>query len=740
MINVKNKGIDSFFRNLSQGTKRLYKNVKSQFKRFFRRRKISEELLFPLSPKSDLQKKDPQFAVYQKYLQKAFRNRNIKNIAVSGNLGSGKSSIIRSFDRSRNGKEKFLYISLIDFVRKQDISNGANPINPNDRKGGKLSAEKLANSFLAQVTARCRPGELPQKSLELIPEKGNKAMLLAAAVTLLFGQVFMLLFPEPFGTIARSLRIPDSLNAYVHDVLYITACLTSALILYGICSTLFSSLLINSITLKNDHAAAEMKIKSALPALDANQLALVCALYSLRKKVDRTVVFEDLDRLHNECSSELLDMLRDTNDLVNTYCSEREFFPKQYRFIYALSDNLFAADMRVKFYDFILPIIPIVNHHNSNVLLADILRGFGIKRNQREKWEAISKLSVFLTDNRMLRDFQNEFMVYRDIYVANLNPQKKSGKRKVSQPLQNNSSMQLSQDELLTIAGIVIYKTLFPSKFASMFAADGYASLQMVTKEDCDITGVSDAYKDNLINGINNLFEAGVIYPFSLEMIGNTKSNILMHWKRVSQNGTRNEQIKLLNEITLPNNHLVENTPQMMFAEYLFENNWMANYSDKSLLFAYFDFLYNISASSKKVKNITGIKCDTELMQRFCNAVNLNDVVLPKPGRNSLQHFTNLYRLLSERPELWGLVKKAPGWKVVFWWSIWILYKMQPSDLLAYSWNSEMGKVLKSVLFTYSNEVPESVWTCEVTKKKCIRDFSQTPLFNGQKNIENSTP
>ena len=71
------------------------------------------------------------------FLEDAFGQSDIKNIALTGNFGAGKSSILRSFDKSQNGgKEKYLYISLADFELNGKVNGNQDFIEtPFENKG-----------------------------------------------------------------------------------------------------------------------------------------------------------------------------------------------------------------------------------------------------------------------------------------------------------------------------------------------------------------------------------------------------------------------------------------------------------------------------------------------------------------------------------------------------------------------------------------------------------------------------
>lgn len=107
-----------------------------------------QRTIMSLAPNDELAK-DKHFLVYRDYLENAFSNPQIKNIALSGNWGAGKSSILRSFDKYINkGDEKFLFISLIDFENQQSLPS-------------KTSGEKKNND-----TPKEQPEQIEKKRLE----------------------------------------------------------------------------------------------------------------------------------------------------------------------------------------------------------------------------------------------------------------------------------------------------------------------------------------------------------------------------------------------------------------------------------------------------------------------------------------------------------------------------------------------------------------------------------------------
>ena len=90
---------------------------------WLRHRGVSIEPSIPTDNLYD-EKKYPGglFATYECRPRSAFKDERVRNIAVVGNYGVGKSSIIRSYNVLHEGRKKsYLYISLIDFSFTRDF-------------------------------------------------------------------------------------------------------------------------------------------------------------------------------------------------------------------------------------------------------------------------------------------------------------------------------------------------------------------------------------------------------------------------------------------------------------------------------------------------------------------------------------------------------------------------------------------------------------------------------------------
>ncbi|HIF6775982.1 TPA: hypothetical protein ACX37Z_004963, partial [Serratia marcescens] len=74
------------------------------------------------------------------------------------------------------------------------------------------------------------------------------------------------------------------------------------------------------------------------------------------------IVFEDMDRFN---SNNIFERLHEVNRLVNIQRDIAGHNKSTLRFIYLLRDDIFISKDRTKFFDYIIPVIPVVDSSNS---------------------------------------------------------------------------------------------------------------------------------------------------------------------------------------------------------------------------------------------------------------------------------------------------------------------------------------------------------------------------------------
>lgn len=118
----------------------------------------------------------------------------------------------------------------------------------------------------------------------------------------------------------------------------------------------------------------------------------------------RIVVFEDLDRLKDH---DIFVKLREINTIINNNLPE----VNPLRFIYAVRDDVFpGAESRTKFFDFIIPVVPVMDVRNAYSLLNDRLGGSvaGIQ-------ECLRGTAMYINDMRCLQNIFNEYLIFESV-------------------------------------------------------------------------------------------------------------------------------------------------------------------------------------------------------------------------------------------------------------------------------------------------------------------------------------
>ena len=135
--------------------------------------------LLPLTPKDDIETKHK----YGEYLDQALKRENIRNIALSGNYGSGKSSILATYFKNSEYSDKYLQISLANFRKSNEDSipsNSENDVLKNIEKN-------IINQILYQISST----QIPLTSFRIKREMNVKYKLLICSEFVLILSLFL---------------------------------------------------------------------------------------------------------------------------------------------------------------------------------------------------------------------------------------------------------------------------------------------------------------------------------------------------------------------------------------------------------------------------------------------------------------------------------------------------------------------------------------------------------------------
>ncbi|TXJ29046.1 MAG: hypothetical protein E6Q24_05040 [Chitinophagaceae bacterium] len=389
----------------------------------------------PLSPTGEAD----QEGHYKKALLWAIKNSKLKdihNIALTGPYGSGKSSILKTFrETNQDDALKFLNISLATFKDTNDT---------NDTKDTKetIQTEKPSDpvnsdllrlielSILQQIFYHEEDRKIPDSRFKKIKNFSRKNIILTATSLLIFGFSIVNLCVDNFVGKALDIEVPGNANrilrwfSITYSIAWLYAALaTSVRSLRGIS--------INKLNISN----AEIEIdKNISKSILNNHLDEI--LYFFEVTDYSVVIVEDLDRFEQ---TEIFTKLRELNLLINN----SKKIKRDIVFVYAVRDDMFKDKDRTKFFDFIIPIIPVINFSNSNEKLKSIIKNNGYTIDD----ELVNDISLFIDDMRLLYNIMNEY----EIYWRHLDKK-------------------LNQNKLLAV---IVYKNIFPNDFVSLNNNDG---------------------------------------------------------------------------------------------------------------------------------------------------------------------------------------------------------------------------------------------------------------------------
>jgi len=374
---------------------------------------------------------------YSKALQWALENReaeDIKNIALTGSYGSGKSTILKTFRKNYKGSElEFLNISLATFKEekiKKDDNSKPKPIEKDKEELLRL----IETSILQQIFYHEEDKNIPDSRFKKIKSYGAKKLFLTSFGILLF-IIALLNYFNPY--LIQSVFKDNPLSIFTCDALHYSSIL---IIIIGVFFLVYksiriiSSLTINKLKFQNAEIGIGENINKSILNHHLDEI-----LYFFSIRPYNIVIIEDLDRFEE---TEIFTKLREINLLLNNSEKTKK---KNITFIYAVRDDMFSDNERIKFFDFIIPVIPVINSSNSSEIL--LRKKEKYKYNLTESF--IDDISFFIDDMRLLHNIANEFYLYKA----------KQGQT----PLNENK-----------LFAIITYKNKYPNDFVSLSKNEGH--------------------------------------------------------------------------------------------------------------------------------------------------------------------------------------------------------------------------------------------------------------------------
>lgn len=358
--------------------------------------------------------------IYTEALDYAFSNSSIKNIAITGIYGAGKSTVWNTYVHEK-ALRNIITVSLgkyqnnikddDDRLKEGSLTNTLNSgtdgaknkcSNENQKAEDIGDDNRVERQLINQILSQIESKKIP---LSKYGFKSNKSIFSICLQSLAFLSIIcsILLWIIRDNFISFVNESYKSFNGI--SLMFLCALLLFVPLFYYL--YIFNrgnKFKISKITFNGAEANINDN-NSDESVLDRDIKELV---YLLRSSNSKIVVFEDLDRYDN---ASIYTKLRELNFLLNKYVKVNDEGETPIRFIYMLKDSLFYSKNRTKFFDFILPIVPVVDSKTSENELIELLKEV---ENTPDR-SFLADISLYVDDMRLLKNIVNEYIVYSRI-------------------------------------------------------------------------------------------------------------------------------------------------------------------------------------------------------------------------------------------------------------------------------------------------------------------------------------
>lgn len=403
---------------------------------------------------------DVELGVYKNAIDFVFANNDLKNIAISGQYSAGKSSLVESYKKSHSNI-KFVHISLAHFrsIEEAETNEPGKDINETALEG------KVLNQLIHQINA----DDIPQTHFKVKKKIKTNSIVINTIFTVLF--IAMILHITLFNKWGKFVSLLSDGNL---KTLLTLSTKYDTLLISGFICTILSCVFIYKLikTQKNRNVLKKINLQGNEIEIfeESNESYfdryLNEVLYLFENVDADAIVFEDMDRFN---SNNIFERLHEVNRLVNIQRDIAGHKKSTLRFIYLLRDDIFISKDRTKFFDYIIPVIPVVDSSNSYDQFISHFDGGGILKLFNERF--LQGMSLYIDDMRILKNIYNEFQVYYN----------------------KLNTTELDCNKMLAI---IAYKNIFPRDFSELQLNQGMVYSIFSKKDNLIVEEIKKIEKD----------------------------------------------------------------------------------------------------------------------------------------------------------------------------------------------------------------------------------------------------
>ena len=354
---------------------------------------------------------EEEHEVYVSVLAEALLDDRVKNIALSGIYGVGKSSILRKLAEILG--DRVIEISLSTLapigLKVDESSLPSQAGTPTNR---------IQQEIVKQLLYRERPSKAPASRFRRIAKFSWRY---AIGVGVLLGFVATLIFILADWDLQVAMRLAKGgMDVRIVDGVIFVA--SSALIV------LLQRLIHGKLRIKHLSAgAAAITLEETSVSYFDQYLDEIVYFFQVEKY--DVVVFEDIDRFDD---AHIFETLKSLNRIINHVPNIKE----PIRFIYAIKDSIFDQEClspqspslkgdensgldlarveieranRTKFFDVIIPVVPFISQATAHNLAFEVMGTCEFDVDPK----LLDLAGYYLPDMRLLKNVKNEFLVFR---------------------------------------------------------------------------------------------------------------------------------------------------------------------------------------------------------------------------------------------------------------------------------------------------------------------------------------
>lgn len=370
--------------------------------------------------------------VYEEAIDYVFNNPDVKNVAISGAYSAGKSSVLASY-KKRHNDLRFLHISLAHFK------------SPDQEDETEVKESVLEGKILNQLIHQIPSDKIPQTHFRVKKRISPVSIIIKTLETIaLLTAIIYFMFFDSWKSYVSVL--PDN---WLKSILELSAH-PYALMIDGIIIITLSSFLIYGLIKiqKNKNVFRKLNLQgNEIEIFEESDDSyfdkyLNEVLYLFENVDADVIVFEDMDRFN---ANKIFERLREVNTLANIQLQKES--KKILRFFYLLRDDIFISKDRTKFFDYIVPVVPVVDSSNSYDQFISHFKKGGLFEKFNESF--LQGLSLYIDDMRLLKNIYNEFVIYYN-------------------------RLNITELDCNKMLAIIAYKNLFPRDFADLQLNQGF--------------------------------------------------------------------------------------------------------------------------------------------------------------------------------------------------------------------------------------------------------------------------